>query len=58
VIDVFIAVVILQILSTGFQMALAGVRGSTFFKDFAWGILLILVFVANYFIRGRRAQSS
>ncbi|MGQ9516649.1 MAG: ABC transporter permease [Anaerolineae bacterium] len=58
VIDIFIAVVILQILSTGFHMALAGVRGSSFFKDFAWGVLLILVFIANYFIRGRRAQSS
>jgi simple sugar transport system permease protein len=56
VLDVFIAVLILQILSTGFHMILAGVRGSSFFKDFAWGVLLLLIFIANYFIRGQRSQ--
>ncbi len=56
VLDVFIAVIILQILSTGFHMILAGVRGSSFFKDFAWGVLLILIFIANYFVRGQRAR--
>ena len=56
VIDIFIAVIILQILSTGFHMMLAGVRGSSFFKDFAWGILLIVIFVINYFIRARQKQ--
>ncbi|MCS7220867.1 MAG: ABC transporter permease [Anaerolineae bacterium] len=56
VLDVFIAVLILQVLSTGFHMFLAGVRGSSFFKDFAWGVLLILIFLVNYFIRGQRSQ--
>jgi simple sugar transport system permease protein len=56
ILDIFIAVLILQVLSTGFHMILAGVRGSSFFKDFAWGVLLILIFIANYFIRGQRSQ--
>jgi simple sugar transport system permease protein len=56
VIDIFISVIILQILSTGFHMILAGIRGSSFFKDFAWGVLLILIFVINYFTRGRKSQ--
>lgn len=56
VVNIFIAVIILQILSTGFHMTLAGVRGSSFFKDFAWGTLLILIFIINYFIRRQKAQ--
>jgi simple sugar transport system permease protein len=56
VINVFIAVIILQILSTGFHMVLLGIRGSSFFKDFSWGVLLILIFVINYFMRRGRAQ--
>ncbi|HUV15312.1 MAG TPA: ABC transporter permease [Pelolinea sp.] len=56
VINVFISVLILQILSTGFHMVLLGVRGSSFFKDFSWGILLIIIFIFNYFVRGRKAQ--
>lgn len=57
VIDVFIAVIILQILSTGFHMVLVGIRGSSFFKDFSWGVLLILIFIINYFIRARAPRS-
>lgn len=53
VIDIFIAVLILQVLSTGFHMLLTGIRGSSFFRDFAWGVLLILIFIVNYFVRGR-----
>jgi simple sugar transport system permease protein len=56
VLDVFIAVIILQILSTGFHMVLLGIRGSSFFKDFSWGVLLILIFIINYFIRVRKKQ--
>ena len=56
VFNIFISVIILQILSTGFHMVLAGTRGSSFFKDFSWGVLLILIFILNYFIRGRKAQ--
>jgi simple sugar transport system permease protein len=56
VLNIFIAVLILQILSTGFHMVLLGVTGSSFFKDFSWGILMILIFIINYFMRGRKAQ--
>lgn len=56
VIDIFIAVLILQILSTGFHMVLLGVRGSSFFKDFSWGVLLIIIFIINYFTRVRKRQ--
>lgn len=56
VIDIFFAVLILQVLSTGSTMLLAGIRGSSFFKDFAWGVLLIIIFIINYFIRIRKQQ--
>jgi len=56
VVDIFIAVLILQILSTGFHMVLVGIRGSSFFKDFSWGVLLIIIFVINYFTRLRKAH--
>jgi len=56
VLNIFIAVLILQVISTGFHMFLLGVRGSSFFKDFTWGILMILIFVINYLTRGRKAQ--
>lgn len=56
VIDIFIAVLILQVLSTGFHMLLAGIRGSSFFKDFSWGVLLIIIFIINYYTRRRKTQ--
>jgi simple sugar transport system permease protein len=56
VLNIFISVLILQIISTGFHMLLTGVRGSSFFKDFSWGVLMILIFIVNYFIRRRRIQ--
>jgi len=49
VINIFITVLILQVISTGFHMMLVGTRGSSFFKDFVWGLLLILILVINYF---------
>jgi len=58
VINVFITVIILQMLSTGFHMLLLGVRGSSFFKDFSWGVLLILIFIINYFMRGKASRES
>lgn len=54
VINIFISVLILQVISTGFNMLLRGVSGGSFFKDFSWGVLMILIFIANYFIRRRR----
>lgn len=56
VVDVFIAVLILQVLSSGFTMKLAGIRGSSFFKDFAWGVLLIIIFIVNYLTRLRASK--
>ncbi len=56
VVDVFIAVLILQVLSSGFTMQLAGIRGSSFFKDFAWGVLLIIIFIVNYLTRLRASK--
>jgi simple sugar transport system permease protein len=49
VINIFITVLILQVISTGFHMVLVGTRGSSFFKDFIWGLLLILILIINYF---------
>jgi simple sugar transport system permease protein len=54
VLNVFITVLVLQIISTGFHMVLAGVSGSSFFKDFIWGLLLIIIFIINYFSRLRK----
>jgi simple sugar transport system permease protein len=56
VLNIFITVLILQIISTGSHMLLAGVRGSSFFKDFAWGVLLIIIFIINYFSHGRKKE--
>jgi simple sugar transport system permease protein len=56
--NIFVSVLILQVLSTGFHMALLGVRGSSFFKDFSWGVLMIIIFIINYFTRGRKAEES
>ncbi len=56
VVDIFIAVLILQVLSSGFTMKLAGIRGSSFFKDFAWGVLLIIIFIVNYLTRLRASK--
>ena len=56
VLNIFITVFILQVISTGSHMLLAGVRGSSFFKDFAWGMLLIIIFIINYFTHGRRKE--
>lgn len=53
---VVLAVFILQMLSTGFHMLLMGVRGSAFFKDFSWGVLLILFLIIGYFMRGRKGS--
>lgn len=56
VLNMFIAILILQVISTGFHMVLLGVQGSSFFKDFSWGILMILIFIINYFLRGKKVQ--
>jgi simple sugar transport system permease protein len=40
---VVLALVTLQMLSTGFNMILVGTGNSNFFKNFAWGLLLLAV---------------
>jgi simple sugar transport system permease protein len=47
VINIFITVLILQVISTGFHMLLVGMSGSSFFKDFVWGLLLIFILIMN-----------
>jgi len=55
ILNVVFAVFILQMLSTGFNMLLIGVTGSTFFRDFAWGFLFLVFFIVPYFVnKGRR----
>jgi len=54
-----LAILSLQFLSTGLNMLLVQYSGSNFFKEFAWGALLLLVMVIDYipgirFTRGRR----
>jgi simple sugar transport system permease protein len=42
-----LAILGLQFLSTGFNMLLVTYSGSNFFKEFAWGALLLLVMVID-----------
>jgi simple sugar transport system permease protein len=44
-----LGLVALQFLSTGFNMVLLTFSGSNFFRDFAWGFLLLLVMGINYY---------
>jgi simple sugar transport system permease protein len=56
---VVLAVLCLQFLSTGLNMltlALSGSSGSQFFRQFAWGALLLLVMVANYYSEQRKIR--
>jgi len=54
---VVLAVIILQMLGTGFHMFFSGLQGNAFFVDFIWGVLLIVIFIINYFIRLRRERT-
>jgi simple sugar transport system permease protein len=54
-----LAILCLQFLSTGLNMFLldfSGSSGATFFRQFAWGALLILVMVSNYISSQRQAR--
>ncbi len=57
VIRVLFSLFIFQILSTGSDMLLSGTQGSSFFKQFAWGIVFILFFVVNKVVRLGRNKS-
>lgn len=58
VLNIFLSVIILQVLSTGSHMLLRGVRGSSFFKDFSWGLLLVAILIINYSVRHRETHST
>jgi simple sugar transport system permease protein len=50
---VVLALAALQLLSTGFNMLLVRHGGSNFFRDFAWGALLLLVMTVTYLLDNR-----
>jgi simple sugar transport system permease protein len=56
VLNIFISVLILQVLSTGFHLILAGMTGSSFFKDFFWGVLMIFIFIFNYMLHRKETR--
>jgi simple sugar transport system permease protein len=49
-----LGLVALQFLSTGFNMVLLTFSGSNFFRDFAWGFVLLLVMGINYYTNTRK----
>ena len=54
-----LAVLCLQFLSTGLNMFLleeVGSSASIFFRQFAWGALLLMVMVFNVYVGRRRAR--
>ena len=56
-----LAILCLQFLSTGLNMLMLKLSGSSaaiFFRQFAWGALLLLVMVVNYYSEERRQRSS
>lgn len=55
--NVVLAVFVFQMLSTGFDMLLVGLPGSSFFKQFAWGMVFVLFFIINTVVRRRRGRS-
>jgi simple sugar transport system permease protein len=57
VVGVMLALVALQFLSTGLNMLLFRSSGANFFKEFAWGALLIIVLLVNYFSHRRKERS-
>ena len=56
VLGTVIAIIILQIISSGFN--LVGFEGSAYVADIVWGILLIIIIMINYFLNSGRASSS
>ncbi len=51
-----LGLIALQFLSTGFNMVLLSYSGSNFFRDFAWGFLLLLVMGINYYSNRSRER--
>lgn len=56
-----LSVLSIQFLSTGLNMLMLELSGSSaaiFFRQFAWGALLLLVMVVNYYVEQRRQRST
>lgn len=56
-----LAVLSLQFLSTGLNMLMLQLSGSSaaiFFRQFAWGALLLIVMVVNYYMEQRRQRAT
>lgn len=53
---VVLAVFALQFLSTGLNGVLREFSGANFFKEFAWGLTLLVVLLGNYFGSRRRSK--
>lgn len=53
---IVMAILALQFVSTGLNMLLLSVSGGQFFKEFAWGALLLIIMVVNYFSERRGSK--
>ncbi len=58
VLNVFIAMFALQTLQTGFNYMLQTVKGNTYFRDFIWGLLLIVFLIINYFANVKSVEDN
>jgi len=58
VINVFVAMFTLQTLKTGFNYVLQTMRGNTYFRDFIWGLFLIVFLIFNYFTIVRHIEQN
>ena len=56
--NVFIAMFALQTLQTGFNYMLQTVKGNTYFRDFIWGLLLIVFLIINYFANVKSVEDN
>jgi simple sugar transport system permease protein len=56
VVGIVLAVASLQFLSTGLNQLLFAFSGANFFKEFAWGALLLIMLLVNHFSRLRRMR--
>ncbi|MDW8396451.1 MAG: ABC transporter permease [Anaerolineae bacterium] len=54
---IVLAILALQFVSTGLNMLLLAVSGGQFFKEFAWGALLLIIMVVNYYSEQRRQRA-
>ncbi len=58
VLGIVLAILALQFVSTGMNMLLFTISGGQFFKEFAWGALLLTIMVANHLSEQRRSKSA